>query len=762
MVRLGKIRTWIFLVLIVLLLEGCRGKGNGAYGRTAGGSTSEASENFSFLEGGEEGAASWKDNKVDELHAVIRSPVKRVTAEGERDGGSVSEFLDDGGFVRFKNHVYDSYKDSWSGVNGISSGGTEFSVRLEIDPDHAGIPIYLLGPRSGKKGYVACYYEFGRSGGVAEYWFYDLDESFQAEKAIQAKLNVSCLLDSVMGDGEGNYHVTYSRSDGKFFYAIISPEGERIFESAVENMPSLNAYGDGLVSLCDADFSGSGQGAGRRFFKGNLASGTLAELEVSKTDAVRKAMQGYVFYAMPISDTELFWCDPAGIFTYDATSGAKTELYGWSNHGMNLSYVYYVAAMSDGGYGVLCDEDGETVYLLLRPTEEREELKSITLAVSPGNRDKYLTLAANFKKRYPEYVVYVKDDYDETSLLTQLGAGKGPTLVDTKLTGFEGLEKLWQPLDGFLEAAGLADVMLPEALEFGKINGVTYGIVRNFWMKTLVISAQGPLDWDYEGYLNALEEFNGAALTYWGIYYPADWRKEYFSLFQVSEKDNYFFDSETGKMIFDTPEFERMLRLSEKALKCPPAEDGKSLREGDALCERVEASMLPQVLRLRRRLEANNERVIGYPTGEGARNLMVADFPIALRVTATDEEKEIAYTFLKDILSKESFSTQLEILNFSVRKDMLELQFEDYQRQVDFKKEIGTYDPSFAPELDEKADAEFFEELIRNSKIQKPFSSGAECIFDEEFGAYLNGEIDGKMLGDHLKNRLWIYLEENK
>ena len=214
-------------------------------------------------------------------------------------------------------------------------------------------------------------------------------------------------------------------------------------------------------------------------------------------------------------------------------------------------------------------------------------------------------------------------------------------------------------------------------------------------------------------------------------------------------------------MIFGTPEFERAVRVSEKARKCPPAGEGDALRNGEALCEHVDLLIVPQVVRLRRRIEANDERIIGYPTNEGGRNLIVAQAPVAMRSTATEEEKKIAYTFLKTMLSKESQMVQTNN-NLSVRRDVLEYQFHQYEHDVEMMKELGTYDAAFAPELDWEKDEEFYWSLIRNGKVKRPFSAGAEKIFDEEFGEYLDGRIDGKTLDDHLKNRVWLYLQEQK
>ena len=265
--------------------------------------------------------------------------------------------------------------------------------------------------------------------------------------------------------------------------------------------------------------------------------------------------------------------------------------------------------------------------------------------------------------------------------MTQLGAGNGPVLIDTELTGFDNLQNLWQPLDGFLEQSGLTEELYPEALEFGKINGVTYGIVKDFRIETLLVPKSGPEDLDYEGFLKALENFKGAALTDWAMEASADMRERYFDVFKNSMDDSYYFDLETGSVVFGTPEFERALKLSEKARKCPPADDGKALQNGSALCEHMDILAFSQVIQLRRRLQENGERAIGYPMSEGARHRLIARNPVAMRSTATEEEKLIGYTFLRFMLSEEALKTP-ENGYLSVRKDVLEYQFHQYEKSM--------------------------------------------------------------------------------
>lgn len=575
-------------------------------------------------------------------------------------------------------------------------------------------------------------------------------------RSVRAKFDGHEFFRDLMGDAEGNFHVTYDAAGGRN-YVIFSSEGEILFEKKVLSYSRFCAFGEGRVALMETVM----ENMERRFFEANLETGEFMELAASKDETVKQELMAYdVKAAAPIDERRLIWCANTGVCVYDVSSRERKVVYQWSNHGILPARVEDLTVTADGSIGIYYKDANEKGYryLLLKPTEEKEELKSITIAVHPSNRAVYEKAASYFQKSYPEYAIRIKDDYDETSLLTQLGAGSGPVLVDTRLTGFEDLAKLWQPLDGFLEQTGLADEMFPEALEFGKIDGVTYAVVRDFQIQTLLVPDSGPSDWDYEGFLKALENHGGAAFTNWDFRTTTDWRQNYFSILSNGLLDNYYLDAETGRTIFGTPDFERVLKLSQKAAKCPAAEEGEALRDGEVLCECFDVLSIMSSINLRRRLEANGERTIGYPTKDGAKYLLVPLHPLALRSTATDEEKEIAYTFLKVYLSQEVVASSSFL---PVRKDVLEKKFKDYQEMVERNVKDGTDQPNM-PMLDWDRDVGFLEDLIKNGTVQRSFPPSLQRIFDEEIEAYLNGGIDGKVLDDHLRSRVWLYLEEQK
>ena len=756
--RVFKLKSMVMLFCIVtmLLLEGCSGK-HKMYDMSgeAEALASSTSNEVIFLD---DENVMWKDNALDDLQAIFNIPVHRFVPNGIITGGRGCVMVGEGGSVIFKQHLFSDYRINWSGVNGVAADGEGFSYRIEAGMVQTGALIECIGQMAGGKGYVAENYVRGDGNELKEQWFYELDECFQVIWSVKAERPISDRIECLMGDADGNYHLIYRMTNGRMNYGVLSQDGTMLMDVPLDFSAKLYAFGEGRVSVC-TDCTNTQQ----RMYMADIDKEKLIELPVSKDENVKQKLSGFVMAVSPLDENSALWCTEEGIFVYDLKDRSTKTVYQWSKHGLSVMGIRDMVVTAEGSVGILYKDkyESDLCYLLLKPTGEREELPSITVAVSPYNKDAFLKTATLFNKMYPSYVINVKDDYDATSLLTQLGAGAGPVLVDTELTGFEDLEKLWQPLDGFLEQTGIANELIPKALEFGKIGDVTYGIVRDFRIDTLITSDSVSGDWDYEGFLSALEQCNGAAFTYEYVDGFADYREQYFGLLENGLWDNYYFDAKTGKTIFGTSDFERVLKLSKKAEQCPSTEEGKTLRNGSALCEQTYLLVEAQVFRLRRRMEANGEHIAGFPTKNGAANLLVANAPLAMRSTATEEEKKIAYTFLKTYLSKEAMEANVAGM-FPVRRDVFDTRLKNYEATVETMKMGGSYDPNYMPELDWDKDVTFLNDLIDNGIVQKSFPVGLQKVFDEELGDYLAGRIDGTTLDNHLKSRVWLYLEESK
>lgn len=766
--KAGSFLLGISIMMTALFLGGCQGKREGALGteEAANASMAENAAEYEFLEMEE---VIWKDNTLDDLQAVWNLPVEKVKAEGEQIGGTEKYAAGYGGMVRFKNHLVGNYKKDWSGVNGIKASGEKYSEPIAVEPEVVGRQIDLLGVISGKDGYVAYRDELDENYDVMGRWFYELNADFEKEWGIYIEEPSSVEVSTIMGDKEGNFHIIFrGEQNGNFIYRILSGDGTKLFEAAGNFSRGLRAFGDGRVAVLE-EVIDEGRLEGQKLLEADLSKGKLTEIGLLSMQNVCEATGGTdllqpYFTCYCYGKEQFLWCGKEGVYLCDSEGKDSRLAYRWSNHGISLQAVYDVYSYEDGNVGVVYQDAEGINYLLLKPTGEKAEIKTILFAVSPFHKDEYQRAAAYFNKKYPAYNIEVKEDYEELTLLTQMGAGDGPVLVDTALTGFEGLKKLWQPLDGFLRQSGLEEEMIAETLDFGKIDGRSYGLVTSFEFRTLMVMDQKLMGWNYDDFLGAVENYDGPVFTY-DFSNRADYRNTFFAALGNGVEDNAYIDPESGKSIFEAGEFERLLKLSEKAKNCPKAEGGKTLEEGKVLCEILNVYSVESLLDLRTRLEAG-ECIAGYPTKEGARNLLAAADPIAVRSTATDEEKQMAYTFLKMLLSYDGakqadFGGLYNNLTlFSVRKDIVEEQFDEYAKK--YAQGKGDKLTEWMPEPKKEEDKKLFETLLKDSTVQKSFPTDLQNVFDREVSDYLEGVIDGKMLEDHLKSRMLLYMEEQK
>ena len=789
----------LFACLLGLgLLAGCAGKNEqdrenaeGKGGRQKGGSVAIEDIDFSFL-AEEEGV--WKDNSLDDWQAVINQKVEPILLEGE-DEFSFGNRIGEGGFLFFSNHVVYANDGTesqyqWSGVNGIRATGEEFSLKLELDPDlESGLTSdlmeangYTFGVISGEKGYVAVK-SLLQDGKICGHRFYGLDEDLHElwRKELEDE---SFSIVSVMGDEKGNIHLLL-REDALLRYVIYSPEWERIFDQREK----LDA---GFYSMENGGVIVRRMGLQEHtidyiFYQADLETGELRKLTTFNSAKFQTKAEMFPLDVTMRNAEEVVWCGSEGVYFTNERTGEESLVYKWGNHGISPNQVLTMAVLKEGWIGILYNDVEGMNYLLLKPTEERTETKTFTIAVSPKNKGVFSGAVAYFSKRHPEYKILLKADYDETSLLTQLGAGDGPIIVDTALTGFEELESLWQPLDGFLEKSGVAEELIPEVAGFGKIGDRTYGIVTSFYVRTLLVKDQSVADWDYEGFLDYLEKQKGDGVfsdSYVGG--APDFQRIFFDCFHNGLSDNYYVNPEDGELIFGTEKFDRILRLSKKAKNGHHAAQGVPLREGKVACEIVELWNVNGVNQLRERIEETGEKVIGFPTKDGARHMLVAGDPVAVRSTCTEEEKRVAYTFLRDMLTKEALSSPNAPVNdgsinrdtFKIRKDVLEDKFEEFdRRQVNSRVQELTNGK--IPELwadlvkveqeakeiqkaEGEKDREFFWKLIQNGTMKKDFPAALEKVFEEELTEYERGVIDDRMVSEHLQNRFRLYLEEAK
>ena len=531
---------------------------------------------------------SWgKDNSLDAYSRAMDVPL--TTEKPENAVGGLREyFLGAGRGYCYARHLLGTAKESWDELAFATADEDTGSWRFDFEDR-----LFGIGPVAGTDHYVGFHYERAENDGEAnQYFLTERDEKHQTVKEIQLALpptlatrDDTLILPSYLAvDGSGIIHLVYQANIGQQ-YLLISPEGE-LLSSAGSNALGLVPLYDGRIAFWESVLNSSGRWIGTNLQCMDTETGKpvlLASLE-KNVDAVTLFDKNTLLYA-----------DREGVYRSSLSGENPEPLYLWINHGIAIGShgIWALQADAEGEIALIYNDSEDCNYLRLKPTTEEVETCVITLAeVDRAYSSRYKLIVTEFNKRYPRWHIELKSDYDETALLTQLGAGSGPVLIDTSRTGFEKLEKLWEPLDTVVEQLGITEELVSSAMESGKIHGVQYGIVTDFSLGTLITGNRDLKEWDYDTFLQCiadspgLEEFSNVSSYYAGGQYGETCGAAFIqSYFCNGIDDAYFWDAEAGTTNFDSDEFRRALELANKY--CTPEEevpaDRTLLEEGKVL-----------------------------------------------------------------------------------------------------------------------------------------------------------------------------------
>lgn len=192
--------------------------------------------------------------------------------------------------------------------------------------------------------------------------------------------------------------------------------------------------------------------------------------------------------------------------------------------------------------------------------------------------------------------------------------------------------------------------------------------------------------------------------------------------------------------------------------------DRSLLEEGKVLVNSVYIRS-PQTVAGVRIYYGEDANCIGYPTKDGSAHYVSGGAPLAIRRTATAEEKEVAVAFLSMLLSYEGQQLLAEDINFgmSVRRDMLEEQIAAMKE--DTEVEMGDFPRisfSLGDQVDVERDRATLLHLIETAEPRRQLPGELDDILEEELEQYFNGIITEDMLIDHLESRVGLYLNERR
>lgn len=584
----------------------------------------------------------------------------------------------------------------------------------------------------------------------------------------------------IMADKEGNIYMQFANlNEGGYIWKVLDSKGELVAESEPvdRNYSELTALPDGKVGILHTELA---PGAGL----GDLNTAYLYEVtKEGKENLLVSCGEGELFIAMQ-NDEWIVYANGEGVYKKSLSTGESILLYLWYQHGISFPEIYDMQIDGEGRVEILLNKEDTVTYIRLSPEEiadtpiealEATDVEPVQITFLGAPYTDYKEYIVEFQKLYPQYSVVMVSYPEEQRLLTELTAGEGPVLIDTSNVDFTNNIELWECLDEEMAASGLQDDLLDKVLACGQIDGKQYGLTFCWTILTFGTMHQNISDWNHEEYIAYIKEHEEVESLF-SEQNPSWFIRRYFF------KDLYgcpFIDMETKTANLDSPEFIQLLKLADT--KAKELEDGSNwIADLDSI-ERVMAGTrlgddlyinYPATISWDITIYGENLNIIGFPGVEGSEHYVNGGDPMVIRKTATDAEKEAAFTFMEFLLSydvqKKMSDTELQC---SARRDVFEEQLaeipEHYSRMTPGSMEIfeqtGNYEDikdievTIAPEVW----TEEFWKLYDKLKPYPTFPEELTVILDEELDIYFGGGKSAEETAEILQNRVQLWMDEN-
>lgn len=539
---------------------------------------------------------------------------------------------------------------------------------------------------------------------------------------------------------------------------VCDREGNKLWEEAVPGnevfLNHLAALPDGRIGCVYYDQAKEGS---TYYFVALDPTEGLQELARMKD---KEWKSGKPQYLTCYDEDTLLYATSRGLYRCDYQGKNNQELYLWKESGISLGTGGSIMAMRtqpDGDIEILLRRNKEDFYLRLELATEKKETFEVTFAVDKDREETYRDAVADFNWKHNDCKIDMVVYEEQDRLLTELTSGKGPVLVDTSLVPFADNEKLWECLDDALARWGLDDVLLDGPLEGGKIGGKQYGVSFSWALSTFASVGYQEESWDYGQFLEYLEGAEGLEMLF-------DYQNQEGFLREFlcrSPEESYFIDPAAGKVYFDTERFtdavELANRLAGERERMDSSEMAEWVRSGKCLGEAVALASAKDIAYYDAKL-GDQVNYVGYPGKEGSCHYILSDKPLAVRATASGEEKEAALAFLKELLGKNAQRSLVKDFYFSVRQDIFLEQLDDMPEEWE-----GYIDgaPITIPVDKEQAK----ERVLSLYEKAVPYPSMPQEIgqvLEEELSECFQGAKSVEEVAGILQNRVQLYLDERK
>lgn len=531
---------------------------------------------------------------------------------------------------------------------------------------------------------------------------------------------------------------------------VYHPNGTEIMTDT-DNMGKasaiLTAFPDGSVGCFCTALSFESQG--------EIQVGTLyqPDLETGENVLLTRRTEN-TYFLTAFDENSLLYADEKGIYRSDYNLQEEEALYLWENHGLHVSKVLRMSAEPDGSIDIIiCTYQDDLYFLHLIPTPEETETMEISFAVSVSGRQQYLESVNRFNREHPAYLITL-EVYEEAKLLTELTAGKGPVLVDTNVIDFVSNRKLWENLEGKLTEWKLQDQLLDKPMMGGLIDGEQYGLVFSWDIISFLTNCYEEENWDYESFLKYIKNNDSLQKIF-----PEQTPQNFMELFLLrSLDDSLFVDTAGVNAYFDTGIFLSAAELA-KGLETDELPEERSdqipkIRAGNYLGD-IAYLNCPDQIAYYREIYGEHVNFIGFPGREGSCHFIRTADPVAVRSSASEEEKQVAFWFLSGLLDTES-QRSLGTSGFSVREDIFMEQLKEPAQRSQYV--IGG--ETFTVSADWTTVKEELLALYEKCVPYPVMPDAVEAAISEELRECFYGSKSIPQVGEILQNRIQLYLDE--
>lgn len=455
-----------------------------------------------------------------------------------------------------------------------------------------------------------------------------------------------------------------------------------------------------------------------------------------------------------------------GIVRWNVSSGRRERVFDFRMAGIDTGYEIMLA-LREGQTPVLCltkYKDGKRKEWLAVLTEQKPEddgaIRVADLAVSGGAKAQVAACAMLASTEFPEHSFEYEDasaQENRDRILIELSQGKGPDLLFVSLEDMYLLEEKGLLLDiGELIPIGLREELLPGALEIGMVDGKLFGVPVAVQADTLAVSADtwSGDTWKLEDVIELMAEgkLTGAIRAFGKYTDPA---LTVLNLVNHSLTNSFLIDWENRKSHFDDERFVNLLELTNTDMGSVPIDTDTWLNGGkDILWDYfyIEADFLDFFAHM----EAENGRIVGYPTEGDCGSYLVADGGV-LVVNANIEQKEAAACFLETLLGEE-LQSKTTMLCMSVRK----LAPENYIVEDESGRFLFMGDDNREVPVFREGDTSLHraKEFLESCVAPPPGYSQITRIIAEELNAMYAENKSPRTTAEIINSRVQLYLDE--